>query len=60
MCASVGWLAVIVPDSGGIQTLPATSSGAVSGIDLMYAFSDSSCCGDAHGKAALNMPVALM
>lgn len=49
-----------LPCSGLIQTLPATSSLDASGKDLMYSFSLASSSTDAYGKAALNMPVALM
>jgi hypothetical protein len=49
-----------LPCSGLIQTLPATSSLDASGNDLMYSFSLTSSSTDAYGKAALNMPVALM
>ena len=48
------------PSSGAIHTLPATSSAPAEGKVFWYLRSASSSMSEAHGNAALNMPVALM
>lgn len=48
-----------LPNSGLIHTLPATSSWLVCSRDFKYSLSDFSSSTLAHGKAILNIPVAL-
>lgn len=48
-----------VPNSGVIHTFPATSSSLVDSFSFKYSRSAFSSSCNAHGKAILNMPVAL-